>query len=417
MPILSKTDEADLLLRVLECATQSDGWASILDSIDAKLNCISVLCEFEKDGVPTNNFDGIRSSRKLKDMLFSGPARDGDEALRFLLTEAELRHPYCKSTLRKGDFGRNRPVLHSRQTEGVQPDVALPDTTSASHDADAGSAETAGLISPLLRDANSTILFGCVFKEHTTETIDVENARKTFRTLTRVLKPGIDAYFQIERHKTQNRIQDALLMSIACPSVLMTKDKVLLGHAASGLEKLLATGSVRFNTPRFEIKNKQLEAGLQHVLDSFAGTETPSPGRGHTNATAAHQDSDPSVWFEDPKGRLKRIKITAVPSFDASNGGGTPWVVLKIFETSELPEAVESVLQDRFELSHSEAHLARHLTMSGSMNDTVQELGITRNTAKTHLRRIFDKTGVNTQLQLAKLEPGISRLIRKSKLF
>ena len=54
-------------------------------------------------------------------------------------------------------------------------------------------------------------------------------------------------------------------------------------------------------------------------------------------------------------------------------------------------------MQERFELSHSEAHLARHLTMSGSINDTVQELGITRNTAKTHLRRKFDKTGVNTQ--------------------
>ncbi|MEM8701865.1 MAG: hypothetical protein AAGF82_08570, partial [Pseudomonadota bacterium] len=210
---------------------------------------------------------------------------------------------------------------------------------------------------------------------------------------------------------TQNRIQDALLMSIACPSVLMTKDKVLLGHAASGLEKLLATGSVRFNTPRFEFKNKQLEAGLQHVLDSFAGTETPAAAHGHTRDSVAHQDRDPSVWFEDLKGRLKRITITAVPSFDASNGGGgAPWIVLKIFETSELPEAVESVLQDRFELSHSEAHLARHLTMSGSMNDTVQELGITRNTAKTHLRRIFDKTGVNTQLQLAKLVHGISSL-------
>jgi len=226
-----------------------------------------------------------------------------------------------------------------------------------------------------------------------------------------ILKPGIDAYFQVERHKAQNRIQDALLRSIACPSVLMTKDKVLLGHAASGLEKLLATGSVRFSTPKFEFKNKQLEAALQHVLDSFAGSAEPVHPREQLEKTPTDPSGGQSVWFEDLKGRLKRITVGAVPaSRTGRDSSGTPWIVLKLFETSELPEALESVLQERFELSHSEAHLARHLTMSGSMNDTVQELGITRNTAKTHLRRIFDKTGVNTQLQLAKLVHSLSRL-------
>lgn len=411
MPLLSKTDEADLLLRVLERATQFDGWTSILDSIDAKLKCISVLCEFDKNGTPTNRFDGGLSHRKLHDMLSSRTAQRDDEALKFLLTEAELRYPYCKTSLRKGDFGGNRPVSQSQLTDGTGPGLTDHENASGSHGVHTDSPDTAGLISPLFRDAKSTILFGCHFKEHTTETIDVELARKTFRTLTKVLKPGIEAFFQIERHKAQNRIQDALLLSIACPSVLMTKDKVLLGHAASGLEKLLATGSVRFSAPRFEFKNKQLEAALQQALDTFAGSADPRHQHEHFETAATGPDSDQSVWFEDLKGQLKRITVRTVPSTGASeDGGGTPWVVLKIFETSELPEALEPVLQDRFELSHSEAHLARHLTMSGSINDTVQELGITRNTAKTHLRRIFDKTGVNTQLQLAKLVHSISRL-------
>lgn len=410
MPLLSKTDEADLLLRVLECATQSDGWTSILDSIDTKLNCISVLCEYDKSGKPTRNFDGGRSSQKLHDMLFAGSSQGGDDALKFLLTEAELRYPYCKTTLRKGDFGGNRPAAHSLQTDGVQPGSAHPETISGGPGPGAENAETAGLISPLFRDAKSTILFGCLFKEHTTETIDVDLARKTFRTLTKVLKPGIEAFFQLERHKAQNRIQDALLMSIACPSVLMTKDKVLLGHAASGLEKLLATGSVRFNAPRFEFKNKELETRLQHALDTFAESAGSALHLGHAKE-AADPGGDQSVWFEDMNGQLKRITVRAVPSAAArKDGGSVPWVVLKIFEATELPAALEAVLQERFELSQSEAHLARYLTMSGSMNDTVQELGITRNTAKTHLRRIFDKTGVNTQLQLAKLVHRISSL-------
>lgn len=411
MPRLSKTDEADLLLRVLECAIQSNGWASILDSIDLKLNCISFLCEFEKDGAPTRTFDGGRSSGKLRDMLFSEPVQHADEAFRFLLTEAELRYPYCKTTLRKGDFGGNNPVGHSEPGTNGRHDFTRKTDASGLIDTDAEPAETAGLISPLMRGDRSTILFGCLFKEHTTETIDVEVAHETFRTLTRLLTPGIDAYFKTEHQKTKNRIQDVLLMATACPSVLMSEDKILLGQAASGFEKLLATGSVRFNAPRFEFKNKKLEAGLQDVLDAFRNADTFASSRERSESAKSPPGIDHSVFLEDGNGRLKRITINAVPATGVSEDSGSAlWIVLKIYEASNVPETVETVLQERFELSHSEAHLARHLTMSGSMNDTVQELGITRNTAKTHLRRIFEKTGVNTQLQLARLVHGISSL-------
>lgn len=406
MPSLSKTDEADLLLRVLECATHSDGWASILDSIDLKLNCISFLCEFAQGGGPTSNFDGGRSSQRLNDVFFPRPAKGSDEALKFLLEEAELRFPYCKTTLSKGDFGSNRPVTGSQQPIGARTGNAFGGT-----DADAHAADTAGLVSPLMRDEGSTILFGCLFKEHTTETIDIEAAHQTFRTLTKVLTPGIDAFFRIERHKAQNRVQEALLLGSACPTVLVSKDKELLGHSASGLEKLLATGSVRFNASRFEFKNKQLESTFQDVLGAFDISGDPAAKQTNNLEPVKDETSDHSVCLEDPDGRLKRITIKTAPATTARNGNGSdPWIVLQIFESSNLPEALESVLQDRFELSHSEAHLARHLTMSGSMNDTVRDLGITRNTAKTHLRRIFEKTGVNTQLQLARLVHGISRL-------
>nr|WP_319386172.1 hypothetical protein [uncultured Roseibium sp.] len=371
-----------------------------------KLNCISFLCEFAQGGVPTTNFDGGRSSQRLNDVFFPRSAQGSEEALKFLLEEAELRFPYCKTTLSKGDFGSNRPVAGSRQPVGTRTG-----NISGGTDVDTNAADTAGLVSPLMRDESSTILFGCLFKEHTTETIDVEAAHQTFRTLTKVLTPGIDAFFRSERHKAKNRIQEALLLGSTCPTVLMTSYKELLGHSASGLERLLATGSVRFSSSRFEFKNKQLETALQDVLDTFARGGEQEAQQENSRGTVKNQTGGQSVCLEDPDGRLKRITIRAATSAAArNNNGSAPWVILQIFETSDLSAAVETVLQDRFELSHSEAHLARHLTMSGSINDTVQELGITRNTAKTHLRRIFDKTGVNTQLQLARLVHGISRL-------
>jgi len=85
--------------------------------------------------------------------------------------------------------------------------------------------------------------------------------------------------------------------------------------------------------------------------------------------------------------------------------------LIKVAETREdLPAEVEACLQTHYDLSQSEAHLARHLTMTGSLTATVGDLGISRNTAKTHLRRIYEKTGINTQLQLAKLVHRLAQL-------
>jgi DNA-binding CsgD family transcriptional regulator len=84
--------------------------------------------------------------------------------------------------------------------------------------------------------------------------------------------------------------------------------------------------------------------------------------------------------------------------------------LIRTTTSKDPPEEVEIFLQDHYELSHSEARLAWHLTMTGALSTTIQDLGITQNTAKTHLRRIYEKTGAHTQLQLARLVHRIARL-------
>ncbi|MET1414116.1 hypothetical protein ABVF61_17720 [Roseibium sp. HPY-6] len=399
MPALNKTDEVDLLLRVLECSTQSDGWTPILALVDLKLGCTSFICEIEKNGNPTQKFGGDRSYAHLNEMLQTAKPDGGQDALRFLMTNAALYYPYCKTTLNKGEFNGNKPSLERARSRDGTPN-SRPEEP-----------EVPGLISPLKRTDHSTILFGCLFNTYTTETIDVELASETFRTLTKVLAPGLEAFFQLERERAENQIQRILLSCSSCPSVLMTGDRTVLGQTSTGLNSLLSTGGAILRGEKVDFKNKQLEACLQDALDAvYAPNTSVHTKNGTANASTQDQRNN-SVCIEDPEGNLRRLIFGRVPSPVSQSGiNQEPWVLIRIAETSKLPEDIEAILQDRFDLSQSEAHLARHLTMTGSMNDTVEKLGITRNTAKTHLRRIFEKTGVHTQLQLAGLIHRLSGL-------
>lgn len=56
-----------------------------------------------------------------------------------------------------------------------------------------------------------------------------------------------------------------------------------------------------------------------------------------------------------------------------------------------------------FGLSDSQLLLAKQISSGRSLTDSAEALGITINTARTHLSRIYDKTGVNSQTALVRL--------------
>jgi DNA-binding CsgD family transcriptional regulator len=69
------------------------------------------------------------------------------------------------------------------------------------------------------------------------------------------------------------------------------------------------------------------------------------------------------------------------------------------------------LLQIYYGLRPAEATLASVLTNGKGLKDAADELHISLNTAKTHLRRIFDKTGTKRQAELVRLVllgPGLA---------
>lgn len=94
-----------------------------------------------------------------------------------------------------------------------------------------------------------------------------------------------------------------------------------------------------------------------------------------------------------------------------ADDGGVAVIHLSIRDCGTFVRLDDSALVERrlghaqrvFDISDGQINVARHIALGKSLKETAEELGVTVNTARTHLARLYDKTGVGTQAALVRL--------------
>ncbi|MGJ8687563.1 MAG: helix-turn-helix transcriptional regulator [Spongiibacteraceae bacterium] len=92
-----------------------------------------------------------------------------------------------------------------------------------------------------------------------------------------------------------------------------------------------------------------------------------------------------------------------VPSGEWSQGESVPTVAVFISDSEYGAEAPVEIIIQLFGFTPTEAQLALLLADGLSLDESSEALGMSRNTARTHLRSIFAKTGVSRQTLLVRL--------------
>lgn len=69
---------------------------------------------------------------------------------------------------------------------------------------------------------------------------------------------------------------------------------------------------------------------------------------------------------------------------------------------SDLSKQID-VVQAIFALSKAQTDMVRLIAKGMELSEAAEALGVTKNTARTHLRRVFEKAGVNSQIELLRL--------------
>ena len=89
------------------------------------------------------------------------------------------------------------------------------------------------------------------------------------------------------------------------------------------------------------------------------------------------------------------ILVSPLHSRSENYGQDLPIAIVYVFETINDSERIEDVVRVLYNLSPTEARIAAKLVWTPQIEDVADSLGITYNTVRTHLKRIYTKTNTN----------------------
>lgn len=129
--------------------------------------------------------------------------------------------------------------------------------------------------------------------------------------------------------------------------------------------------------------------------------QTAIRGKLTHEATAPRQQPQTLVVSRPSGARELGLIVHSLRCAPEAPGGFAAVVMIRDPDRSGEPE--RAILRNLFAMTAAEAEVACSLTSGLSLDETAQSLNISRNTARTHLRSIFSKSGISRQTELMRL--------------
>jgi DNA-binding CsgD family transcriptional regulator len=196
--------------------------------------------------------------------------------------------------------------------------------------------------------------------------------------------------FQFGTYKALQRMEHRALDRIAVGVALLDRKAGVL-FANKALQSMTIDGALSLRNQKLSTYSAPHAKRLNDLIQSASG-----------GAPAA------TMVIPHPiDGRSVTLQVSSVRSLDLDRftGLGMPDAAGMVFV---LDPAVSTTIpaewvMDAYGLTLAEARVALHAASGQSVADVGAQLKISPNTVKTHLRRVFAKTGVHRQAELASI--------------
>ncbi len=227
-----------------------------------------------------------------------------------------------------------------------------------------------------------------------TDSYDFDEQDKEFvRLLVPHLEQAIKYFTRLHKLESERDLYANTVNQLSVGTMILDSDgKVLdINEKAQGIISLndgvsVINGFIDLGIPR---KTAELKSHIRSVLNAQ-----------HTERTALVK----AVSVERRSGdRDFSLVVKPIPTAQWYEGKTIPAVAIFISDPDAVIAAPESTLSTLFGLTNAEATVSLLLANDLSLDDVAEELGITRNTVRAHLRAIFSKTGVTKQTMLVRM--------------
>lgn len=207
------------------------------------------------------------------------------------------------------------------------------------------------------------------------------------------LERSIKIHMQLNRIETERNLYAGAVDQLAVGTIILDEDgKVLQTNRVA--ERLLQ------DKDGLKLVNDGLQVGNPRDTQEFR--------RLVKQALHSQKSNQPSVVealrVQRPSGKADLgIIVRSVPLSAWNEGKQCPSVVIFISDPEQESSAPQEIVKALFDLTPAEAQLAMLLANGLTLDEASDALGISRNTARAHLRSTFSKTGVTRQTMLVRL--------------
>lgn len=195
----------------------------------------------------------------------------------------------------------------------------------------------------------------------------------------------------IEQQRIMLSAQRDALDRLTC-GVVLTDESRRVFHANRVAATMLDQGTiVRVRSERFVATRSEGDRALGEALSKAHRGDVEVQLRGI------------GIPLHTPEGTPAVCYVLPLNQSDARHVPGGPTVAVFLSVNAESFPIADAILLTLYGLTAAEARVASEIGKGGILRDIGQRLQISENTLKTHLKRVFDKTGVRRQSDLVGL--------------
>jgi DNA-binding CsgD family transcriptional regulator len=199
--------------------------------------------------------------------------------------------------------------------------------------------------------------------------------------------------FRIEHVYKQNDMITSLIDRLPGGVMVIDAKKNLEYSNAAALEMISSMDGLRLNGDGVLVADRPAkETELKRAVGAIlADTNGATPG-------------EMSVSIDRGSGKQRyELLLMRLKTVDGSPFPGKPMVSIFVSDASYQPNQDGEMLTRIYEMTGAESRIAMMLAGGRSLNEIADDLSISKNTARTHLKRILSKTNTHSQGALIRL--------------
>lgn len=167
----------------------------------------------------------------------------------------------------------------------------------------------------------------------------------------------------------------------------------------SARDTLSRNRGIEFRNDILTINDKQLDQRFKELVQ--IATAKARQGQDQASGT---------MFVRSSMSEHVELIIAPVPANGSTEAEAQ--ILVYLFDASSPRQVSFDVLTGLYGLTHTEAKLVQFMTNGMTLDEAAEELEISVNTVRTHLKHIFHKTGINRQSDLIhRIESGPARLL------